>query len=204
MVKMTLANKITAVRFVIIPFFVAAVLFYSKSITDGDEQIGYRIAALSLFALAAISDAFDGWVARKFNQQSPLGEFLDPLADKMLLLFTLASLGITHWHVTLPLWFGLLIIVRDANIMFGWLYLNKRNGAVKTAPFMTSKICTVLQLACVCWVLLDFWSKETPFALTILIYITATLTVVTWIQYLCEGMRQVRECGPTVTAENRS
>ena len=191
MVKMTLANKITAVRFVIIPFFVAAVLFYSKSITDGDEQIGYRIAALSLFALAAISDAFDGWVARKFNQQSPLGEFLDPLADKMLLLFALASLGITHWHVTLPLWFGR-------------LYLNKRNGAVKTAPFMTSKICTVLQLACVCWVLLDFWSKETPFALTILIYITATLTVVTWIQYLCEGMRQVRECGPTVTAENRS
>ena len=194
---MTTANKITVFRFLLIPVFVTFVLYYSQSIADGSQKIGYRIAALVTFALASLSDALDGYIARKFNQSTPLGRFLDPLADKLLLLSGVLSLSLTSWHAGLPIWFGVLVIARDLIITIGWIIINSLVGHVKMNPILTSKICTVLQLSCVCWVLLDFWSSTRHIGLTILIYSAAVFTIVSGIHYIQEGIHQLREAGHT-------
>ncbi|NNE91942.1 MAG: CDP-alcohol phosphatidyltransferase family protein [Verrucomicrobiales bacterium] len=194
---MTTANKITIFRFLLIPVFVTFSLYYSQSIQEGAENVGFRIAALAAFALAAISDALDGFIARRFNQSTPLGKFLDPLADKMLLLAGVLTLSLTGWYAGLPIWFGVLVIARDAMIMLGWVIIRNLVGHVKMNPILTSKICTFLQLSCVCWVLLDFWSKEPPLGLNILIYAAAAFTVISGVQYVREGSRQLRVAGHT-------
>src|SRR5438045_8696995 len=78
---MTTANKITILRILLIPFFVVQVLYYVK---NGNET--HRFLAILSFAVAAICDGVDGYIARRYNQRSELGAILDPLADKLLLV----------------------------------------------------------------------------------------------------------------------
>src|SRR6185295_6973655 len=78
---MTTANKITILRILLVPFFIAQVLYY---VGNGGEL--YRLLAILSFAIAAISDGVDGYIARRYNQRSELGAILDPLADKLLLV----------------------------------------------------------------------------------------------------------------------
>lgn len=195
---MTTANKITIGRFLLIPVFITLAAYYSQSITVGAEQIGFRIGALAVYALACLSDAVDGYIARRFNQHTPFGQFFDPLADKMLLLAGVITLSVTQWHVGLPIWFAVLVIARDVVIMCGVLIIKHFAGAVKMGPKRSSKICTFLQLSCVVWVLLDFRNPERPpLPLTILIAAAAILTVVSGAQYIFEGIRQLKEGGHT-------
>ena len=195
---MTTANKITVTRLLLIPVFVTCAIYYSDSIAKGQEDIRYRIAALSVFALAALSDAVDGFIARRFNQRTPFGMFLDPLADKLLLLSGIIVLSLTHWHVGLPIWFAALVITRDAVIMGGVRIITNLVGEVKMGPKPVSKACTFFQLITVVWVLLDFWSKDArPLGLNVLIAIAAILTVISGIQYVLEGIRQLKASGKT-------
>ena len=78
---MTTANNITIFRVLLVPFFIVQVLYYAES---GIEW--HRFAAILTFALAALSDGLDGYIARRYNQRSQLGAILDPLADKLLLV----------------------------------------------------------------------------------------------------------------------
>ena len=86
---MTTANKVTICRILLVPFFVVAVIYYAKT---GVEF--YRWFAISCFAVAAISDGVDGFIARHFNQWSELGTVLDPLADKLLLVSAIILLSL--------------------------------------------------------------------------------------------------------------
>lgn len=194
----TTANKITVGRLLLIPVFVTLAAYYSASIEQGAEQVGFRVAALVVFAIAALSDAVDGYIARHYNQRTPFGMVLDPMADKFLLLAGVITLSVTRWHAGLPIWFAALVIARDAVIMIGVLIIKHVAGRVKMGPLMTSKFCTFFQLSCVVWVLLDFWSKDgRPLPLDLLIAVSAILTVVTGVQYIVEGIRQLRESGLT-------
>src|SRR5947208_17055175 len=85
---MTTANKITIVRVLLVPFFIAQVLYYAETGRDA-----HRVLALLTFAVAALSDAIDGYIARRFNQRSELGAILDPLADKLLLVSAIVLLS---------------------------------------------------------------------------------------------------------------
>ncbi len=78
---MTTANKITILRILLIPFFVVELIYYVET---GNEI--HRLVAILSFAIAAILDGVDGYIARHYNQNSELGEILDPLADKLLLV----------------------------------------------------------------------------------------------------------------------
>lgn len=196
--SMTLANKITITRILLIPVFVLFAAYYSKSITDGAEDINMRIFALIVFAVASISDALDGYIARNFNQSTKLGRALDPVADKLLLLAGVIMLSVTHWHAGLPIWFAVLVIARDVLIILGVIYIHHTVGAVKLKPLVSSKICTFLQLSCVCWVLLDFWSRGArPIPLDIMIGLAAVFTVISGYQYAKEAINQLRESGHT-------
>ena len=195
---MTLANKITVSRLILIPVFIVFAAYYSDSISSGTEKIWLRIAALATFAVAALSDALDGYIARNFNQSTPLGRALDPVADKLLLLSGVVTLSITNWDTGLPIWFAVLVIARDLIIVIGVLIIHHVAGKVKMKPIVTSKICTALQLSCVCWVLLDFWSGESrPLLLDLLIYLAAAFTLASGVQYIREGIRQLKETGHT-------
>jgi len=88
---MTTANKITILRMLLIPFFVLEVLYHVKSGNDW-----HRVAALLTFAVAAILDGVDGYIARHYNQRSELGAILDPLADKLLLVSGVVVLSFDH------------------------------------------------------------------------------------------------------------
>ncbi len=195
---MTLANKITVARFLMIPVFVVFAAYYSESIDRGEENRLYRILALATYALASISDAVDGYIARRYNQSTPLGRVLDPVADKLLLLTGVVTLSVTNWHAGLPIWFAVLVIARDVVISVGMLIIYLTHGKATVRARISGKICTFLTLSCVCWVLVDFWSVGSrPWPLEVLIYLAAAFTVFTGYLYLGDGIRQLRESGHT-------
>src|SRR6185436_19174730 len=112
--EMTTANKVTILRMLLIPFFVVEVLYYVRT---GNEN--YRLAAILCFAVAAILDGVDGYIARHYNQWSELGTILDPLADKLLLVSGIVLLSFDHapYFDQIPLWLTGTIIGRDILIL---------------------------------------------------------------------------------------
>lgn len=102
------------------------------------------------FLLLGLTDALDGWLARRFHWQSRLGSILDPLADKALLLVSYAVLGVNGW---LPWWLVLLVWLRDLVIVAGALLFYHRIGAFEVTPSQLSKWNTLLQVVLVLGVL---------------------------------------------------
>src|SRR5436190_9037573 len=125
---MTTANKITILRILLIPFFVVEVLYYVK---NGDEM--HRILALLCFAVAAICDGVDGYIARRYNQRSELGAILDLLADKLLLVSGIVVLSFDHrpYLETVPLWLTGTIIGRDILLLIGLVVIQLMVGKLK-------------------------------------------------------------------------
>ena len=115
---------------------------------------GKTHTALHLFIIMGLSDALDGWLAKRYGWCSPLGSFLDPLADKLMLVSALVALA---WLNLLPIWFISLAVARDVIIGSGYLWLRYCNGAGLQAisPSLSSKLNTVLQVALVLAVLVQ-------------------------------------------------
>src|SRR5882672_7593544 len=113
---MTTANKITVVRILMIPAFVTMAIYYGESIKRGDPLEWQRYVAIIIFILAAVSDGLDGYVARRYNQRSALGAYLDPIADKGLLLSGIITLSISNWSTVdvnygkFTVWFPVIVI----------------------------------------------------------------------------------------------
>lgn len=184
---MTTANKITILRILLIPFFVVEVLYYFKT---GNET--HRLAALLSFAIAAICDGVDGYIARTYNQRSELGAILDPLADKLLLVSGIVVLSFEHplyqrYLVTLPLWLAGTIIGRDVVILAGMLVIQMTVGKVKVRPRIIGKISTVLQMVVVLWALLKWDTK----GLRIWVFAAALCTGISGLFYIWDGSRQL-------------
>jgi len=181
---MTTANKITILRILLIPFFVVETLYYTK---DGNEV--HRLLALLSFAIAAICDGVDGYVARRYNQRSELGAILDPLADKLLLVSGVVVLSFDHspYLESVPLWLTGTIIGRDVLILIGMLVIQLMVGSVKVRPRIIGKIATVLQMAVVLWIILK-WKGSWLHALTLA---TAICTGISGLLYVLDGSRQL-------------
>ena len=139
---MTLPNAITLARLLAVPATVWLVVR------------GWYDAALWLFLLAGLSDAVDGWLARRLGQVSRLGSLLDPVADKALLVSVFISLGVRD---LLPAWLVILVVFRDALIVSGWLLGQMlMPSAQPVRPHWTSKLNTCVQLAFAAGVLAIF------------------------------------------------
>lgn len=185
---MTTANKVTIARILLIPFFVVEILYYVKT---GNET--YRFAGLLMFALAAILDGVDGYIARHYNQTSELGTILDPLADKLLLVSGVVLLSFDHRPLLgqFPFWFAGTIISRDIVILIGMIVIHTTVGKVTARPHVIGKIATVLQMIAVIWVLLKW---DAVFGENWILFWTvgaATLTGVSGIFYVLDGMKQL-------------
>ena len=181
---MTTANKITILRILLIPFFVVEVLYYAQNGHDLN-----RILAIVCFAVAAVCDGVDGYVARRFNQRSELGAILDPLADKLLLVSGIVVLSFDHapYLGSVPLWLTGTIIGRDILILVGMLVIQLMVGKVKVRPRVVGKVATVLQMVVVLWIMLK-WQDNWLRALTLA---TAICTGISGLLYVWDGSRQL-------------
>jgi cardiolipin synthase len=126
-----LPNFLSALRLLAAPF--AAWLIIT----------GHDTAALLMFAAAGLSDGLDGFIARRWGVTSDFGAWLDPLADKLLMLLSFAALFVVG---IAPLWLLALIVARDVTIVIGWLLVKVLALPTPTSPLFVGKLSTVVQL----------------------------------------------------------
>lgn len=135
---MNIPNVITLLRILLVPALVYLLL---------DGAFG---GAIWLFLAAGLSDALDGFIAKRFNLCTILGALLDPLADKLLVV---SSVIILAWLGLLPWWLALTIISRDVVIIGGAVPFYARAGRLEMAPTILSKLNTFVQLTLIFLVL---------------------------------------------------
>ena len=176
---MTLANRITMFRVVMIPVFALLVFYYSR---DRDHL---RFIALGVYVAAAVSDFLDGFVARRLNQHSKLGARLDPLADKLIvnLGFVLVAAN-PEFDPGIPLWFPVIILTRDVAIVMGAFLINEYFGPAKVQPRVWGKITTAFPMSAMIAVLLQL--SLTPYLLAA----TLGFTLISMADYVYFGSRQ--------------
>jgi CDP-diacylglycerol--glycerol-3-phosphate 3-phosphatidyltransferase/cardiolipin synthase len=186
----TVANQITLVRIFLIPVFVGFAVYYSDSVVRGSPQDSLRYWAMAVFAIAALSDGIDGWVARRFNQRSKLGAILDPLADKLLLMTAICTLSFTAWPAKLPLWFVILYIAREVLSVAGAFVIKFVAGTVQIQPHWSGKTATVLEIAAVSVAMLNLTPLVLPVSIIAGVFIFSSGMV-----YLAVAVRQIKASG---------
>ena len=179
---MSLPNLITLGRILLVPVIIWA-------ITSGQMAV-----AFVLFFIAGVSDAVDGFLAKRFNMQSEIGALLDPLADKCLLVSIYIALGMT---ANVPTWLVILVVSRDiiiiGAVIVSWLV----DRPVPMKPLMVSKLNTVAQVAFAALILasLGFGFRSYPYDV-IMMALVATLTLLSVCLYLVEWARHMGPSKP--------
>ena len=178
---MNFANIITVVRLLFTPIIIW--LIFSS----------YYYLGLIFFVLSGLSDALDGFIAKQFNQKTILGSYLDPVADKTLIVSSILALG---YMGAIPSWLIILIVSRDLAILgaviISWLV----ERSLKIEPIISSKINTFLQIFYIGLILLSLSSKEEIIYLNIFILPTFSIlialsTLISWFSYLILWLRSM-------------
>lgn len=178
--SVTLANRITIGRVLLIPVFVVLIMTYTR----GEPWI--RHLALVVYIIAALSDALDGFIARAYNQKTRLGAVLDPLADKLMINLGFIFIAVSdQFAVKVPGWFPVIVLMRDAIIVTGSYLINEFYGPVRVRARISGKINTVFQMSTMIAILM-----ELRFAYALLL-ITVVISVVSLIDYVIAGCRQI-------------
>jgi cardiolipin synthase (CMP-forming) len=150
---------------------------------------GNITAAFWVFIAAGVSDAIDGYLAKRFNARTELGAYLDPLADKALLVATYLTLG---WLGHLPSWLVILVVFRDLMIVGGALVVHALTQSFRSRPMMISKINTALQIALVTLVLARLGLGFDDFGMSrLLVVAVAVTTVLSGVAYLVHWGRKL-------------
>ena len=149
---------------------------------------GQHFAALGLFIVAALSDGLDGYLAKRFNWTSELGKFLDPAADKLLLMTVFVQ---TAWLGLVPWWLTAAVVARDVMIGLGALIYRLWFGPLHGRPTVLSKVNTAAQLIYVALVLLAAAVRVPPREiLDACALITFATTVLSGVHYLMTFTRR--------------
>ena len=174
---MTLPNLITVARFIMVPLVILAMIN------------GEMLAAFVLFLLAGVSDGLDGFIARNFNQRSELGAWLDPVADKFLLVSVFVMLG---WLGVLPSWLVIFAVSRDALIVGAVVLSSLLENPVEMRPLLISKANTMVQIVLLVLVLADLAGlARLDAVIGWMIYAVAGLTVASASAYLVTWLRHM-------------
>jgi len=179
-VKFNVPNLISLLRMAMVPVFVITVL-------DGDMR-----GALLIFGLAGLTDALDGFVARFWKQQTALGAYLDPAADKLLLVTAYVVLAIPNLHsgYVIPAWVSALVITRDVVIVVVALLMYLAAGVSRFPPSPISKLNTLAQVAAVLLVLSSGVTPRVETAAMISVFCVAVLTVTSGVDYIVRANRK--------------
>lgn len=180
--SLTLPNLLSMLRMGLVPVFIIAVL-------DGEMR-----KALLIFAIAGVTDALDGFIARVWKQQSLLGAYLDPIADKLLLTSAYIALSIPSLNrggLLIPVWITVLVIARDVLIVIMVLVLYLAAGVRSFPPTVLSKITTVFQVAAVVLVLLVGVFPGLDVVTLGVLYVMTALTVASGLNYIYRSNRLI-------------
>ena len=150
---------------------------------------GAMLTAFVLFLVAGVSDAVDGYLAKRFNMASELGAYLDPLADKALIVSIYVTLGIAG---SIPRWLVILVVSRDIMIvgavMLSWLM----GSPIKVKPLLVSKLNTAAQIVFACVLLGSLgFNVQAPNLIMVLMAAVAGLTLVSITAYLVGWIRHM-------------
>lgn len=175
---MNTANKITMIRVFLVPVFM--VLFMI-------DTTACRLSALGVFVLASITDAIDGHVARKYNQTTTFGKFVDPLADKVL---TTAAFLILMHYGRMSVWAVMIVLTRE--FMVAGVRLTAAGEGNVVAASMWGKMKTVTQMAAVIVAMLlmgteKFLGVPSIVISDILIWISVAFTIISGLDYLIKN-----------------
>jgi cardiolipin synthase (CMP-forming) len=174
---LSIPNLITLARILLVPIVVWTIASNAM------------LAAFALFLLAGVTDAVDGFLAKRFNMTTELGAYLDPLADKALIVSIYVTLGIDG---IIPLWLVILVVSRDimivSAVVLSWLI----GSPIKVKPLLVSKLNTVAQIAFACVVLgsLGFDIRAQLF-IWALMGLVAVLTLLSVAAYVAEWIRHM-------------
>jgi len=174
----SIPNSITFIRIVIIPVFVTALVY---------KRVDY---ALFLFIVASISDMLDGLLARITDQQTRIGAFLDPLADKFLLMTSFIMFSVYGW---IPMWLTITVISRDLIVTLGWILLYLLYDISKVEPSLTGKAAIAAQLVLIAYTLFSRTLRGVPPPEGWMLIIVALLTMLSGLQYIYRGLKQAGE-----------
>ncbi|MCL4558524.1 MAG: CDP-alcohol phosphatidyltransferase family protein [Deltaproteobacteria bacterium] len=177
---MNIPNLLTLLRIILVPVIV---IFLIQ---------GLFLKALIAFIVAALSDMLDGFLARILHQQTALGAYLDPIADKALLASSFVTLSVLH---EIPGWLTVIVISRDVIILLGISVLSIMSISVKIRPTFVSKITTALQLSTVLMILFD---RSIPGSFNEIwqmafFWLTAFFTVISGLNYMLRGQRLINQ-----------
>jgi len=177
---LTYANQLTILRMIFIPCFVLLIVY------------GHPKGAMLVFILAGLTDLLDGVIARKLQQKTVLGSFLDPMADKLLMTAAFITLSIPSLPLVLhiPVWFTITSISRDLLIALAALIIHLQTQHSDFPPTMLGKFTTTAQLITVGIVLLANFSYDfSTFLFQPVIYTALALTVVSGLHYFHRAVR---------------
>jgi cardiolipin synthase len=169
---MGLANWLTIFRILLIPVVVSLLVY---------RRPGW---ALAVFALAASTDLLDGWVARRRGLSTRLGAFLDPMADKLLLTASFATLT---YLKSIPFWITAVVVTRDVLLVLGALLVHMLGTKIYPRPTLAGKLAAFFQ---VLTVLVGLGGRYVALPLaTPVVWLAAFFTIASGLQYIVQGMR---------------
>lgn len=182
---MNLANKLTILRILLTPVFII-LLFNPVWTIETSSGKELNLLAIIIFVFGIFTDALDGFVARKKKLKTPLGTFLDPMADKLLLVTTF--LALTYKGI-IPLWVMIIVLSRDVILTTGWLLTYIFTGQKTIAPSMLGKITTFFQMFTI------FFSLWQCSFTRILWWGAALFTILSGINYVIRGLHVLNSEG---------
>ena len=184
---LNLPNCLTLFRILTIPIFLEFLAYQ------------YYWQALVVFAIGGFTDFLDGFFARRMNQQTALGAYLDPVADKLLVITSFIMLGSMGG---LPLWLAVIVVARDVLIVSGYgiIYFLVEER-IQVRPSLVGKWSTTLQLFTLAVALLMLHDPGllSEWVLQFFIGATATATMVSGFQYLYRGLVWLQAKAPSIT-----
>jgi cardiolipin synthase (CMP-forming) len=174
----SIPNILTILRILLTPLFLIVLLRHQYP------------QALLIFVVAGVSDALDGFIARYFDQRTVLGAYLDPVADKLLLISAFVALAVLE---VIPSWVSILVIARDVIIFLGIAIFIMTGKTYKISPSLVSKCTTTAQILLIILVLFDPARTSLPLLHAPMLWIAAALTIISGLHYIYVGMTILQE-----------
>jgi cardiolipin synthase len=179
MTAITFANQITLLRMLLVPLFVILVVY------------GYPGWALIVFAVAGLTDMLDGLIARRSGQQSSLGAWLDPMADKLLavstfIVLTVPGLGLAN---PLPIWLTVMIITRDIVIVATVAIVNLAVGRRTFKPSIFGKIATAIYMLTVVVAMFFNYLGYHSVIVDLFVWASMAITLISSLHYIGHASR---------------
>jgi cardiolipin synthase len=173
------SNGLTFLRILLVPFIIVGIVNRSW------------IVVFFLLLAAGLTDFFDGYLARKLGEQTDLGRCLDPIADKILLVSSFASLSfIDSPSFSIPLWFVFLVFIRETIILGGSILLFFLGVKFKVSPSIGGKLTTFFQLSFILWLFICYFFEWSPIrTYLIFLFLLALLSLLSLIHYGIVGAR---------------